>query len=432
MGLRGESWFSWRWIVILAGLVMASPAWGARVSLEMDVATLEEGQSTALRLVVTDGVLDRAPELSAPDGLLITYQQQSSSHVMVNFHSTSTTTYHYSVSALKVGVYQVGPVACQVDGRRLMAAPIALRVTERSQGARDAQHVEASFFPSPEPDEQGRIPLWVGQTVVYRFVFRHRQSVLDARWGAPEFEGFQAEPSAEQTQRDYQVQEGDVVWTVHEILVPLVAAAVGEFEIPPATLTVQVADRQKKRRQRSVFDDFFQPGFYTETRSQTLATEPLRVVIEPLPEDGRPDSFQGMVGRFHVSGELAAEEVATGDSLTFTVRITGDGTLAGVRLPAPPASDDFRMYDDEPEVVAEVKQDFQSRVVVKRAIVPLREGTFQVPRVTFSWFDPQEGRYEEQSVGGMSLSVAASKAISAYLPLSSRLREASRLSKSTI
>lgn len=55
---------------------------------------------------------------------------------------------------------------------------------------------------------------------------------------------------------------------------------------------------------------------------------PLEVVVSPLPEEGRPESFNGSVGKsFTLTGEMNPKEVHPGDLVTITYEVAYDGYL---------------------------------------------------------------------------------------------------------
>jgi hypothetical protein len=54
---------------------------------------------------------------------------------------------------------------------------------------------------------------------------------------------------------------------------------------------------------------------------------PLTLKILPLPQEGRPPSFNGAVGRFNVRADVTPGSSAVGSTLRLTLYIEGDGNL---------------------------------------------------------------------------------------------------------
>ena len=218
-------------LLVLLCLVMPAWAQAASAHLELDSRQLRVGQTATLRLVLTDGTARDVPHVPASEQLRISYQGQSQSYVSVNFRTTRMVTYQYAVTALQPGPAWVGPVEVELKDGRARAAILALSVEERDAVDPGAAQLQASLRTGVEQVQQPQ-EVWQGQTVVYELRFSHRDRVYDARWTQPDFEGFATEPTAEQTQREYRLQDAGGSVQVHEIHVPLVVTSVGKREPP--------------------------------------------------------------------------------------------------------------------------------------------------------------------------------------------------------
>lgn len=387
-------------VVVVASWFWAPCAFAARATLEMDVSSLQVGQSAELRLVLVDGQARGTPEVPAPAELLVRYMGASQAVSSVNFKTTRSVTYSYTVTGVQEGEATLGPVTIPLASGPVVAAPLRLTVRPRSVSRGGGTAAEAYFGAEGSPIRDQVYQVWVGQTVVYHFLFRHKEALLDARWTPPSFDGFVPEPTVPQDQREYQVQEADGTYTVHAIDVPLIATTVGTRQVKPAVVSASFPAAQRSR-QRSPVDDFFPPGFgrMTETRTETITGDPVKVNIRPLPVEGRPAGFGGLVGHFVVTSEIARERVKAGDSVTQTITVRGDGSLASFRLPPPPEVDGLRFYDDDPEATASlVAGHLEATVTCRRAVVATRDGAFETPVIPVAWFDPTAGRYVEESL----------------------------------
>ena len=61
--------------------------------------------------------------------------------------------------------------------------------------------------------------------------------------------------------------------------------------------------------------------------------------------------YEGLSGNFSRPGLVS---LALGETLTLEIVVEGLGSLAGFQLPKSSGEDGFRIYDDAPEVRAEV------------------------------------------------------------------------------
>jgi hypothetical protein len=404
-------------VLVLFCWLLPGVAAAAQAHLEMDVRTLRVGETAALRLVVAGGSPRGAPALPAVSNLRFTVQRPTTEIHTVNFRTTRITTFHWAVSATAAGEATIGPLQLSVDGQVLKVAPLTLQVQEPTPGDQGPNLLEAGITPSPEGLEPGEaVPLWLGQALVYRFSFSHRDTVYDARWTQPSFDGLEAAPGVEQDSRDYSLQRGGHQYTVHDVDVPLRASKVGSFEIAPSVIQAQFpVERSQQRRRHDPFEEFFGGSLggslFAETRTEAFSSNPVPVTIRPLPSEGRPGCFGGLVGSFEVNAELPQRQVKVGDSVTQTITVLGDGVLAGLRLPPTADSEKLRAYDDEPEVKAGLLGGrYRSVATLRRALVPTAEGPAAVPPVELCWFDPAQEAYVVWELPAWSLDVLPGEA----------------------
>jgi hypothetical protein len=139
------------------------------------------------------------------------------------------------------------------------------------------------------------------------------------------------------------------------------------------------------------FDSFFNPAKPIYRR-----TDAMLVKVKPLPDAGRPASFQGAVGHYTLSVDADRKEAQVNDALGLTVKVRGDGNTRTIGEPLLPDLPDYRRYDPKVEEKSEVKGD---RIEGTRAwsyvLVPLAAGEKTIPPVRFSYFDPSAGAYRE-------------------------------------
>ena len=377
---------------------LITAAWAGELALQIDTRELVVGQAVPIKLAVINGKAESKPTLPVGEGLLAQYQGQSSQHMIVNFETTRIIEYNYQLAATKAGTWTVGPVELVVDGERLIAGPVEIEVGQPPVSQGSAPVVATISDASPV----------LGQVVVYRFQFQYDRPLVNARWSRPEFPGFVEEVHAEAAQREYQIVQDGKPLTVQTIEVPLVAAGTGVQRIGAAGLTAQFRT-QKRRRRRSGIDELFGDspfGLRGSTETQTFATDAIDVDIQPLPVDVQPPGYSGLVGRFDVRVAPSAKTVKLGESVTLTIDVVGDGTLAGFTLPQTPADAGFRAYDDAPVIKTKLLDGrFRSKLTVRRAVVPETEGLLTVPPVSLVVYDPGEGQYRTVRSEPLTLTV---------------------------
>ncbi len=384
---------------MMLALLLIAVAAAAQISLNAASKHLKVGETVALELQVVDGAVAGVPDIPVSGGLSLDYQGQSQSRVVVNFRSTRITSFSYAMTATQEGTWTVGPLRLQSEGEQLTAPAIQVTVSPRSEQDRAERDVSAAVT-----DDS----LWLGQVVVYRFRFRHRGEVLDARWTPPSFDGFVKEPIG-MTQQERSSELDGARYTEQLIDVPLVAAGEGERVIGPAMLVAQVPTSGRSRR-----DDPFASSPFRALRdvtNETLTADAVPVKIRPLPTEGRPADFSGLIGRFNLQVTPQKTTVRQGDSVTLDVVLSGDGSLQGFKLPAPPADAGFRVYDDDPTVEAAIEDGaYTATARFQRSLVPERQGRLEIPGLRIPVFDPASGTYTVVESAPLTLDVSPGEA----------------------
>ncbi|MCX6348734.1 MAG: BatD family protein, partial [Candidatus Aureabacteria bacterium] len=141
----------------------------------------------------------------------------------------------------------------------------------------------------------------------------------------------------------------------------------------------------------------------------SLRSDPITIMVKPLPPDGRPGDFSGAVGRFRMAVEAKPPRVKIGEPITLTVRVSGEGNIDSVRLPVFRPGGDFKTYDPEVETKKRADGDrIGGEKIFKQVVIPLKEGEQVVPAVSFSWFDPVAAAYRTEKAKPIPIAVEPS------------------------
>lgn len=112
---------------------------------------------------------------------------------------------------------------------------------------------------------------------------------------------------------------------------------------------------------------------------------PIRVNARPVPTTG------AVVGRYELEAAVDRQNVRTGDAITLTATVRGEGNVRDVRLELPPI-DGLQVL--QPRVDDEIVHP-SDRVGGQRRfewlVVPQRAGTFEIPSLTLTAFDVASG-----------------------------------------
>ena len=361
-------------------IMCASWAHAAQLRLVMPTTSMSVGQTINAELQLVDGSAMDVPDLQVPSGLRAQFTGTKSSMTSVNFKTTRITAYTLDVTALSPGEWTLGPASTMVDGQVITAPAVSLTVTPRSSssGTQAAQLSVSAELSDTAP--------YLGEVEVYSFQYRRAINTYGEELSPLRFEGFVKAAEAEDGRSSDDVVEDGQRVIIEELDFPLVATHLGEHTLAPAMLKVRLSDSKAPTR-RTVF------GSNRSTRLETFSTDPIDIQVQPLPREGRPAGFSGLVGRFALQSKPSSREIPLGESITLVVRLVGDGRLTGFALPPMP-SDDFQVYDDNPDYAAAmVDGQYKASATYRRAIVPASAGPLTLPPLEVSVFDPDAERY---------------------------------------
>ncbi|SHK52322.1 BatD family protein [Fibrobacter sp. UWB12] len=151
---------------------------------------------------------------------------------------------------------------------------------------------------------------------------------------------------------------------------------------------------------------------YTSTRTtqehveKEAFTAPISITVLPLPTRGMPTDFSGMVGSYKFKVSFDRTKIKIGESLTLIINISGDGAIGKITNPKLPDLSDFRWELPEIDINERIED---TKVIttkdIKMALYPRNAGTFKIPAITYSWFNPSKKKYEKASAGPWTIEV---------------------------
>lgn len=166
------------------------------------------------------------------------------------------------------------------------------------------------------------------------------------------------------------------------------------FPVKPGSLVVEPAEA-----------DITTGMFFQGQRVHRKGNE-LEVKVKPLPP-GAPAGFSaGNVGRWRLSTEATSTRVAVGEPLTVRVVVDGRGNAKNLTLPPLTGPSSLKIYDptmsDRP---TNTQGQLGGRRTFEYLVMPQQTGTFTLPGLALSYFDPQSGRYEESRTDPITVQV---------------------------
>ena len=128
--------------------------------------------------------------------------------------------------------------------------------------------------------------------------------------------------------------------------------------------------------------------------------------MKPLPAEGKPKDFSGIVGTLQLEGSYTKEEVEIGDSLSLLVTASGNVNLDGLKKVFSGSVPGFAVYETQKNSAEFVRDgQYYAQKDFDVIMVPQRPGTVEVAPVTISYFNPETEQYERAEIPGQVIEI---------------------------
>ena len=182
----------------------------------------------------------------------------------------------------------------------------------------------------------------------------------------------------------------------------------GSLQIPPFKF------KYTKRGEPKIVEEKKQMGgmsFHSQSIKQEsieaeTQTPTVNITVKPLPAQGKPADFSGMVGDYKFSADFDRTNLKVGEALTLSISIKGDGTPGTITDPKLPDFSEFRSVPPENNISKKITG---NKVVttkdIKVFLYPKKKGSFEIPAINYSWFNPAKKKYETATAGPWTIEV---------------------------
>ena len=340
------------------------------------------------------------PILNALDDFTITPSTTSSRLQIVNGQVDSGVDYTYFLQPKKTGTFQIGPAEVTIEGKTYRSNRETLTVVESTQSA--------DSDPGPLFLNAGisSAKSYVEEQVVYTLKLYRRARVSEISLNLPEAEYLSFKQLGKPM--EYQSVHNGRTYQVLEVRYGLIVSKEGDYSIEPSRMNLKLF-LPKSHSPRSPFEErFFKDPFFSITtgRPMTVASEPLKLKVLPLPTEGKPSDFSGLVGSFQIESRLEPATVKAGESATLTVFLKGRGNVNRMPDLKVPELDRIKVYADQPTLTIEPDaRGLAGTKTMKWALVPEEEGLYEIPQLKVSFFEPKHRQYKEIETLPHSLTV---------------------------
>nr|WP_321410665.1 BatD family protein [uncultured Carboxylicivirga sp.] len=341
------------------------------------------------------------------------YSQSTS---IINGKVTRETTYSftYVLKAEKEGTFTIPSATILVDGKKVSSNAVDIEViksgtTSQQQGQQN-DNVPASAASEDE--------LFITVTPSKSSVYQNESLVLTTKiYTKVNLDGLSdiKQPNMSSFITQELKQPDGINWTMQNINGRTYNVGTYEqkllFPQKPGKITIEPTEieflvRQRVARQsRSIFDDFFESNYRSVKKK--VKSKPVTIDVKPLPAN-RPEGFSGGVGKLSMNTNVTKTEAEINDGITLKITVSGTGNHKFIENPEikfPADFDDFDPKISNSGITTSIAG-MKGSKTYEYLLIPRHAGTFTIPSIKFSYFDPSSGTYKSSNSEEITITVA--------------------------
>ncbi len=334
--------------------------------------------------------IDKFTPPNLNDFIIISGPSSSSSTTIINGKISKESTYTYYLRPKKIGVFLIDKAYIKINDKIYSSKTLSIQVLKSpvnqntlSPESKAKKNVFLKLnISNPKP--------YSGEQIILTYNLFFSQDIR-----SPElikesiYQGFWSEnidlgdsyPIVNKTINNKVFK----VATIKKVI--LIPQKVGELNITKMQLDVPVV---VKTNQRDIFG---------RQRSRLIniicSTKDKIINVIELPKKNKPKNFSGAVGNFSFSTKIDADSTKINESITLSLRVSGDGNLKMFNLPEFNIPSDIETFD--PKYNEDIKIGQQGLNGFKRAeylLIPRNKGTYKIDSINFNFFSLKENDYK--------------------------------------
>ena len=422
-----------------------------KFSATLTPSTINKDEFAQLRLTVENA--KSVQEITPPvmkDFLVLSGPNQESGMSMVNGDITKYVAVSFIIKPKKPGKFVLLPALAKADGSTYHSNPVNLQVINAIAGnnSSNGSNLFSPFSgPDPFPPQPVEIPYveyilkkgenaeekikrniivkletdkkscYVGEPIIATYKLYTRLKSESNMTKNPSFNGFSVIDLQQPDNSGYQTEKiNGRTYNVYLLrkaqLYPLLP---GKLELETAEIENNVTFIREdyfKKQQASSEDPFrdLSPSATTPegvvNQKTTLQNEPATILVKPLPEVGKPSNFKGAVGIFTIEAHLSKNNFTTEDVNELKLVIGGSGNLQLVTAPElkwPEGMEGFEPVIKDDLIKSTIP--VSGGKIISYPFTASIPGNYELPSISFSFFDPARGQYHLVSTQPFSIEV---------------------------
>lgn len=156
-------------------------------------------------------------------------------------------------------------------------------------------------------------------------------------------------------------------------------------------------------------EEFFSRGSYRDVKVN-LKSKSVKIKVNPLPEEKKPQEFGGAVGNFTINSSIDKTTLTTDDVVNLKVIIKGNGNIKLIEPPVLKLPNGLIAYDPvvQDSITGRTTTISGTKTIIY-TITPRNKGNYELPPIDFSYFNPASGEYITKQTKPHKLNVGEGK-----------------------
>lgn len=392
-------------LLVFAILTFNSFLWGQSFTASVDVNPVGLNDRFQISFTFESSNINSIKNFSPPsfkDFRVLSGPNQSTSMQIINGVSSSSLTLSYVLMPTSIGTFTVGSASIQNDGQTFTTQPLKITVVKGTSKPKndntDAvsnEEIAKNLFIKATLDKSN---VYQGEqvTVTYKLYTRLNIAAQMSVDKLPQYQGFWAEEITTPNNIAFTTEVVDGKQYRVGLLkrAALFPTQTGKLEVTPLQLTIPV-QIEKKRKSDNIWDDFFGDPFgRSEVIEYSAKSNTLKVDVIPLPDNNKPASFKGAVGKFDFSASLDKSITKTNEPVSLKMKISGTGNIKLLDFPNFELPNGVEKYD--PKIDEQINRNgiISGSKQAEYLLIPRIAGSREIPPIEFSYFDPVKKTYQ--------------------------------------
>ncbi|MDP7321290.1 MAG: BatD family protein [Bacteriovoracaceae bacterium] len=298
----------------------------------------------------------------------------------------------YELIARQPGMAYLRSILVEVGDEKLRHQTLNITILKNPQPSK-------KIFVRAEVDKK---EVYAGESIIARYYLYSRADVPVSSMEIKKFPKLntflkrfhQEQISPQRVKYDGKIYIRRIMYTAQ-----LYAQTPGEYEIDPITMRVAYT---KNSNSFSGFGLGFQIG---KPMYKTLISPSVEINVLPLPAQGMPQSFTGLVGKHSFELKINKNKFIANEPIELDLTIQGPGALE--LYEAPHLLDDKNLEEFEKSSDLIVNKDFSGTKKIDYTYLGRGNVGLKNQKVKFSYFDPEEKKYVEKTLNIGDVTVAS-------------------------